>query len=63
MKTNPLIEALGGTVALATALGADRSTVANWHARPIPWRRRHDIAKLAAERGVPLPTDYWEDGK
>ena len=54
-----LIDALGGNKAVADAIGAAPNAVANWQARGIPWRRRHEIARIAAERGVALPSDFW----
>lgn len=56
-----LITALGGTTELAKKLGTTPSAVANWQSpeRSIPWKRRPEIARLAAERGVDLPPDFW----
>jgi hypothetical protein len=63
MATNLVIEALGGTKSVADALNLPINTVANWSlpGRDIPWKRRHIIARLAAERGVSLPEDYWAE--
>jgi hypothetical protein len=55
-----LITDLGGTKAVADALGVNSNVVANWRARGIPWRRRHAIARLAAQLGKPLPQSFWE---
>lgn len=55
-----IIEALGGNRAVAEALGVAPNVVANWHRRNIPWPRRQAIARLAAERGVVLPANFWE---
>lgn len=55
-----LIDQLGGNGAVAEALKAAPNAVANWRTRGIPWKRRHAIARLAADRGVSLPPDYWE---
>lgn len=58
-----LIGALGGNKAVAEALGIAPNVVANWQhdGRSIPWKRRHAIARIAAERGVPLPEGFWAD--
>lgn len=56
-----IIEALGGNKAVSEALGVAPNVVANWQLpnRDIPWKRRHAIARLAAERGITLPADFW----
>jgi len=56
-----LIDELGGVKAVAEALGLNSNVVANWklEGRSIPWKRRHAIARLAADRGVALPGDFW----
>jgi hypothetical protein len=57
-----LIIALGGTKQVAADLKCSRGAVRNWmlEGRSIPWRFRPAIAKLAAERAVPLPEDFWQ---
>ena len=55
-----LIDNLGGNTALADLMDCTPNAVSNWRTRGIPWRLRPAIAKLAAERGVPLPADFWE---
>ena len=59
--TKELIDQLGGIKAVAAALETTPSAVANWRlaGREIPWKRRHAIARLAAELGVSLPADFW----
>jgi hypothetical protein len=59
MEHSKLISDLGGSKALADALGTSPNRVANWNKRDIPWRYRHVVAKLAAERGVELPQGFW----
>lgn len=54
-----LIDELGGNMALADKLDLTPNAVSNWRTRGIPWRLRPTIAKLAAERGVTLPSDFW----
>lgn len=49
------INALGGTVAVANALGAPPSTVSSWkQANSIPHWRMAGLLALAAEKGVPV---------
>lgn len=56
-----LIDSLGGNTALAEQLSCTPNAVSNWRTRGIPWRLRPVIARMATERGVPLPSDFWED--
>lgn len=58
-----LITALGGPNSVAEALGVKPNVVANWRleGRSIPWKRRHVLARIAAERGIPLPEGFWAD--
>lgn len=55
------LDALGGNKELAEALGVSPNAVSNWRLpdRDIPWRHRHILARMAAERGVSLPEDFW----
>lgn len=57
-----IIDKLGGNAAVAKALNAKPNAVANWKlpARDIPWRYRPAIARLAAERAVTLPENFWD---
>ncbi len=55
-----IIEALGGPKALAEVLATSPNAVFNWRKRGIPWHQRHVIARIAAERGVPLPETFWQ---
>jgi len=57
-----LIEALGGARQVSTDLNCSHGAVRNWmlEGRSIPWRFRPAIAKIAAERAVPLPEDFWQ---
>ncbi|RPI59353.1 MAG: hypothetical protein EHM48_09030 [Planctomycetaceae bacterium] len=59
--TKQLIDDLGGIKAVSEALGVDRSAVGNWRlkGRSIPWRWRPAIARLAADKAVNLPADFW----
>ena len=62
MTADQLIEALGGTRPVAEALGVAPNVVHNWRTRDtVPWRRRHAVARIAAERGVALPSDFWAE--
>lgn len=52
-----IVEALGDTSAVATALSAPVSTVSSWKRKnSIPSWRRPALLNLAIERGVPLGT-------
>ena len=53
-----LIDAFGGTQRLADEIRLNRSTVANWRKRGIPWRYRPTIAALATQRRIDLPRDF-----
>ena len=56
-----LIDNLGGIGAVAEALKVDRSAVGNWRlaGRSIPWKHKPAIARLAAEKAVNLPANFW----
>lgn len=56
-----LIDALGGISVVSEALKVDRSAVSNWRlkGRRIPWKHRPAIARLAADRAISLPSDFW----
>jgi hypothetical protein len=54
-----LIDALGGNTALAKALNLTPNAVSNWRNRGIPWKLRPQIARMANEKAVPLPSDFW----
>ena len=54
-----LIEKLGGNRVLAETLGVTPNAVSNWRTRGIPWKVRPVIARMAAERGLALPEDFW----
>ena len=57
-----LIEQLGGVKAVALTIGTSEGSVFNWRLRDtIPWRHRHAIARMAAERAVDLPDNFWAD--
>ena len=54
-----LIDDLGGNTALAKALDLTPNAISNWRTRGIPWKMRPAIARLANEKAVPLPNDFW----
>lgn len=54
-----LIDDLGGNTALAKALNLTPNAVSNWRTRGIPWKLRPQIARMANEKAVPLPSDFW----
>jgi hypothetical protein len=54
-----LIDDLGGNTALAKALNLTPNAVSNWRTRGIPWKLRPVIARMANEKAVPLPANFW----
>lgn len=58
MSEQHLLDKLGGNKVVAEALSLAPNVVANWRDRGIPWRRRHIIARLAAEKQIELPADF-----
>lgn len=56
-----LIEKLGGPKQVAGDLNTTPGAVRNWMLadRSIPWRFRPAIARIAAERAVQLPENFW----
>lgn len=63
MSHNPLIDALGGTAAVAKITGGavTGQAVSLWRRRGIPWRWRARIAEAALYRGVAIPPDFLTD--
>ena len=57
-----LIDQLGGIAAIADHLAVTRTSVSNWRleGRGIPWKFRPALARLAADRAIALPDDYWQ---
>lgn len=57
-----IIDLLGGPGALAETLKVTKAAVINWRLanRRIPWKHRPAIARMAAEKAVALPADFWE---
>ena len=62
MTAKALIDELGGISPVSAHTGATRSAVSNWRmeGRNIPWKHRPAIARLAADRAVALPANFWE---
>lgn len=54
-----LITDLGGPTAIAKELGVKPNAVSNWRRRGIPWKVRPALARMAADRAVALPSDFW----
>ena len=52
MTPDLIIDKLGGTSELATALSVDPPVVSNWRERGIPPRRWPEIVAVAESRGV-----------
>ena len=61
MTDKDLILKLGGIGEVAAYTGAHRSAVSNWCLadRNIPWKHRPVLARMAAEKAVALPPDFW----
>jgi hypothetical protein len=58
MTQSEIIDALGGTGAVADATGCKQSAVSMWRHNGIPWKRRPTLARLAKEKRVALPADF-----
>lgn len=56
------IDNLGGSKRVADELDVNHGAVRMWltPGRAIPWKYRHQLARIAAERAVPLPEGYWD---
>jgi hypothetical protein len=54
-----LIDDLGGNSVVAKELGLSPNAVSNWRKRGIPWKMRPVLARMAAERAISLPADFW----
>jgi hypothetical protein len=61
MTDEHILDKLGGNKAIAEALSLAPNVVANWRKRGIPWPRRHIIARIAEEKKVALPEDFWAE--
>ena len=55
-----LIDALGGTSAVARSTGQSGNTVSNWKERGVPWKWRPLLAQLAERQNVPVPEDFLD---
>lgn len=51
LTSDSAIDDLGGTGAVAEALGLPVSTISTWRTRGIPSRRWADFVRLASEKG------------
>lgn len=58
MNDSAIIDALGGTGAVAAAIGVVHNTVANWRKRGISHAGRYQIRDLAKRKHVALPEDF-----
>lgn len=53
------IDAVGGTTSVARAMGISPSTVSSWKAAGnIPKWRVRDLATVAAEQGIAMPSEF-----
>lgn len=55
-----LIDNLGGTSAVARALGVADQTVSSWRERGVSWRYRPTLATMARRRKIALPADFLD---
>lgn len=55
-----LIDALGGTSAVAEQLGASQSAVSNWRNRGVPAWARLPLARECERRGLPVDPDLFD---
>lgn len=61
MDQAELISKLGSNKDVASQLNVKPGAVAMWRSRDtIPWKFRPVIARIAAERAIPLPENFWE---
>jgi hypothetical protein len=54
-SANQILDALGGTTAVATAIDAPTSTVHSWRTIGIPRSRLAHLRLIAKQKGVQLP--------
>lgn len=58
MTDSEIIDALGGTTALAKEFGLKPSTVSVWKQRGIAWEYRPKVWKMATEKELDVPEDF-----
>ena len=58
LTESQVIDALGGTGAVAALLGVKATAVSNWRRTGIAWRLKPTVERICKERGIPyeLPT-------
>lgn len=55
-----VIDALGGTLAVAAERGLGASAVSMWRHNGIPGRHRLPILRLAEQRGIAIPDEAFD---
>jgi hypothetical protein len=58
MTDSEIIQALGGTVALAKLFGLKPSSVSVWKQRGIAWEYRPRVWKMAVDADLDVPSDF-----
>ena len=60
MTDYQIVEALGGAIKVAQALGINTEIVRKFKARGIAWKYRPAVLALARRRKVRVPSDFLE---
>lgn len=60
VKSGRLIDALGGTSAVAKALEVDPQVVSNWRKRGVSLLGRYKLGKLAKRKRIHVPSDLMD---
>lgn len=63
MTDEQIIDRLGGTTKVATALTVDPRVISNWRTRGISGVGRYKIAELAKRQHLKLPEDFMSRGE
>ena len=61
MTDAEIIDALGGSAAVATLLGVPQSTVSNWKLRGISWPMRVIIREFAVRKRIKVPLNLLKE--
>ena len=61
MNISHIVDAFGGTCAMAMAFGVGPSAVSNWkRIGRFPARLHYRIAKVAKARGIDVPEEFFD---
>lgn len=58
-SANEVIDVLGGTTAVANALGVTPTVVSNWRSRGLPPETYVALISMLRERGISAPPSLW----